>query len=123
MSFQDFAKVRCYYNGRKIDMITSAQMTTDSGQQPVNVLEAGMVGFTPGSGHVQMQIGYVVPRDGSEEAFQQDCANGRNVVFQFGRGDVDYTGVGKILTTEEGQSTGETFAGTFTWMGKLGPMR
>lgn len=123
MALNDYARARVFFNGLKLQQITSAQMETDGGQQPVNLLDEGLSGFTPGAGSVTLTIGYAIPRDGTEEPFQETCAVGRYATLQYGRGDKDYVGTGKIMNVSESQSTGANLEGTFTWMGKIAPMR
>lgn len=119
---QDGAQLRVFYNGRSLDWITSIEMSTESGQQPIDVLRYGLAGFTPAAGRVTISLGYAVPRGGTEEEFQETCAKGEYVTFQIGQGSKDYIGRGKIMNNRVGQSTGANTEGSLEWMGPLKPL-
>ena len=99
--------------------ITSIQMTTNSGQNRVDLLNEGLAGFTPGSGDVSLQIGFAVPRGGPEYAFQQKCANGEYVSMQVTIGKYNYAGLGKFLDVSINQSVNASVEGTANWLGQL----
>ena len=119
---QDYAKVTAFYNQSYLREVVSISLETDSGQQPVNLLNEGLSGFTPGTGECKIKIGFVVPIGGTEVPYQQDCANGAYVVFQIGVGSVGYIGKGKILNVSISQSTNGAVEGSVDWMGELKPM-
>lgn len=122
MSAQDYANLAVFYNGNALIQITSIAMTTQSGQQRVELLNEGLGGFTPGSGSVNIEIGFVVPIGGLEDTFQEDCANGAFVTLQVPIGSKDYIGRGKIMEVKISQSTNAVTEGTFTWDGQLKPI-
>jgi len=121
-TFQDFAQIGLMYGGNELKMLTSVKMTTDSGQQPVDLLNEGLSGFTPGSGRVTVDIGYAVPIGGPEAPYQQDCAAGSFVTLQVFEGALSYIGKGKIINNEVGQSTNNPMEGSCQWMGPLAPI-
>ncbi len=119
---QDYARLPVFYNQAYLVQITSVSHTTDAGQQPVNLLNEGLGGFTPGTGKCTMKIDFAIPIGGTEVPYQQDCANGAYVTLQLGVGPVSYIGTGKIQTVDIGQSTGAAAQGTANWEGELKPM-
>lgn len=122
MAFTDFAKLSVFYNGNALTSLTSISFTTESGQQRVDLLNEGLAGFTPGSGSVEIEIGFAVPIGGTQETFQEDAANGAIVEMQVPVGNVDYIGLGKIMNVKISQSTSQNVEGSFTWSGQLKPM-
>lgn len=122
MALQNYAKLGVFYNGNAITQLTSASHVTNSGQQRVDLME-GLGGFTPGPGDVTIEIGFAVPIGGTEDDFQEDCANGEFVTIQFGCGRKFYIGQGKLQTVSISGSAGANTEGTFTWIGELKPMQ
>lgn len=116
---QDYAKLTVFYNQAYLNQLTSISHKTDSGQQPVNLLNEGLGGFTPGSGSCTLDLGFAIPIGGTEVPYQQDCANGAYVTFQMGVGSVGYIGKGKILNVDVGQDVGQASHGTCQWHGEL----
>ena len=123
MALQDFGKLGVFYNGSLLEKITSIHMTTASGIIPVDILNEGLAGFTPGSGKVTISVGFVVPVGGTEETFQEDCANEAYVSLQVPIGAKAYLGNGKIETVEIGQTVNASVEGTFAWMGEIAPLQ
>ena len=82
-------------------------------------MNQGLGGFTPGSGMCSIEINFVVPIGGTEEQFQEDCANGAFVTLQVPVGNKDYIGKGKIMEVKISQSTNAVTEGSFTWEGPL----
>lgn len=121
MPQQDYAKLTAFYNQAFLRELTSISLKTESGQQPVNLLNEGLGGFTPGSGAVTLDLGFTIPIGGTEVPYQQDCANGAYVTFQVGVGSVGYIGKGKLMSVDVGQDTGSASHGTAQWHGELKP--
>jgi len=119
MALQDYAKIPVFYNGGSVMQYTSIRMTTNSGQQRVDLLQEGLAGFTPGSGDTEIELGIAIPIGGPEYDYQQDCASGAYVTFQVGVGKVGYIGRGKIQSTQINQSVNAASEGTVTWLGEL----
>jgi|GEM_PF-2442800 len=117
-TLQDYAKIPVFYNGTKLIQITSVKMTMNSGQQRVDLLNEGLGGFTPGSGDVSIELGFVIPIGGPEANFQQDCDLGKYVTFQVGIGRLSYIGRGKILSVDMSQSTNASSEGSLSWVGQ-----
>jgi len=65
-TLQDHARLAIFVDQTVQIEITSIQMTTNSGQNRVDLLNEGLAGFTPGSGDVNLQIGFAVPKGGQE---------------------------------------------------------
>ena len=103
--------------------ITSIQMTTNSGQNRVDLLNEGLAGFTPGSGDVSLQIGFAVPFGGQEYPWQQKCASGAYVTMQVNIGEKKYVGNGKFLDVSINQSVNASVEGTANWLGELKPVQ
>lgn len=121
-TLQDYAKLPVFYNGTRLLQITSVKLTTNSGQQRVDLLNEGLGGFTPGSGDVTIDIGFVIPIGGPEADYQQDCQRGSYVTLQVGVGRVGYIGRGKIMNCDIGQSVNASSEGSFQWVGQTKPL-
>jgi hypothetical protein len=119
----DFAKLACFYNGSYLAYITSLEITTESGQQRVELMNEGLAGFTPGSGSVTISIGFAIPIGGTEQTYQEDCAAGAYVTLQIPIGGKDYIGTGKLTSVRMSQSTGANSEGSFEWSGELLPLQ
>lgn len=119
---QDYAKLTVFYNQQYLNQLTSVTHDTESGQQPVNLLNEGLGGFTPGAGMCKMKLGYAIPIGGTEVPYQQHCATGAYVTLQLGVGAVSYIGTGKIITTSLGQSVNAAAEGSVDWEGELKAM-
>lgn len=119
---QDYAKLPVFADQQYLNQLTSVSHETDSGQQPVNLLNEGLGGFVPGSGDCKIKLGFAIPIGGTEYPYQQKCANGEYVTFQIGVGAVGYIGTGKIMTVSISQSVNGAAEGTCDWQGELKPM-
>lgn len=102
--------------------ITSIQITTNSGQNRVDLLNEGLAGFTPGSGDVSLQIGFAVPKGGQEYPWQKKCAGGEYVTMQVRIGADNYAGNGKLLDVSINQTVNASVEGTANWLGELKAM-
>jgi hypothetical protein len=89
---------------------------------PVNLLNEGLGGFTPGTGSCKITLGFAIPIGGTEQPYQQDAANGAYIRMQLGVGDVSYIGTGKIHNVKISQSVNAAAEGTLDWEGELKPM-
>jgi len=115
----DHARLACFVDQTYQVEITSISMTTNSGQQRVDLLNEGLGGFTPGSGDVTLRIGFAVPVGGQDYPWQQKCAQGAYVTLQIIVGAEQYSGLGKFLDVEISQSANANTEGTATWLGQL----
>jgi hypothetical protein len=122
MALQDFARLAVAMDGNVLTQISSIKATWNSGQNRVDLLNEGLSGFTPGSGDVSVDIGYLVPIGGMEEDYTGKLVTGTYVTMQLFIGPKDYVGRGKIMTCEVGQSTNATTEGTLNWTGELKPI-
>jgi hypothetical protein len=116
---QDYARLAAFLDDNLLTQVTSISLTTNSGNQRVDLLNEGLGGFTPGSGDCTIEIGFVVPAGGLEEEFQQKCANRDFVKMQVPVGSKDYVGKGKIDTVSISQSVSASVEGSLTWIGEL----
>jgi hypothetical protein len=121
-TLQDHARLAIFVDQVVQIEVTSIQMTTNSGQQRVDLLNEGLAGFTPGSGDVSLQIGFAVPKGGQEYPWQQKCANGEYVSMQVILGATQYVGLGKFMDVSINQSVNASVEGTANWLGELKPL-
>jgi len=115
----DHARLVLFVDGAYTIEVTSIQITTNSGQNRVDLLNEGLAGFTPGSGDVSLQIGFAVPKGGQEFPWQQRCATGTYITMQVKIGSVDYFGFGKLLDVSINQTVNASVEGTANWLGEL----
>lgn len=123
MALQDFARLGLAVDSNVLTQITSLKATWNSGQNRVDLLNEGLAGFTPGSGDVEIDVGYVVPIGGMEDDFTGKLVPGAYVTMQLFIGPKDYVGRGKIITCEVGQTVNAATEGTLHWMGELNPIQ
>lgn len=121
MALQNYARNKVLADGTELTQVTSMQMTTSSGNQPVNLMTEGLGGFTEGSGMVAIEIGYAIPISGTEFDYQAKTANKDFVTLQVVSGANSYTGTGKFDEDSFSQSSGANAEGTVTWTGELKP--
>lgn len=122
-ALQDYARIKIFIDGTELVQVTSVRYRTESGNQPVNLLNEGLGGFTPGSGMSSIEIGYAIPLGGQEHKFQQNCANREYVTIQLVIGGETFVGTGKYETTEVSQSASASVEGSASWMGELAAMQ
>lgn len=122
-TLQDHARLAIFVDQTVTIEVTSIQMTTNSGQQRVDLLNEGLAGFTPGSGDVSLQISFAVPKGGQEYPWQQKCANGEYVSMQLILGATQYVGLGKFMDVSINQSVNASVEGTANWLGELRPLQ
>lgn len=122
-TLQDHARLVVIVDQNNVLEITSIQMTTNSGQNRVDLLNEGLAGFTPGSGDVSLQIGFAVPKGGQEYPWQQKCATGAYVTMQVIIGKDNYVGLGKFLDVTINQTVNASVEGTANWLGELKPIK
>lgn len=122
-TLQDHARLAIFVDQVVQIEVTSIQMTTNSGQQRVDVLNEGLAGFTPGSGDVTLQVGFAVPKGGQEYPWQEKCANGEYVSMQVIIGATQYVGLGKFLDVSINQTVNSSVEGTANWVGELKPLQ
>lgn len=123
MALQNYARIKILIDGQEMTQITSAQMTTASGNQVVNLMTEGLGGFTEGSGSVSIEVGYAIPIQGTEYDYQVATATKRFVTVQVVQGSNQYVGTGKFDEDSFSQSSGANAEGTVTWMGELNPFQ
>lgn len=119
---QDYARLTVFYNQTYLTQITSVSLDTEPGQMPVNLLNEGLGGFTPGTGSCKISLGFAIPIGGTEVPYQQDSANGEYVTMQIGVGPVAYIGRGKLGPVKISQSVNAAAEGTVDWEGELKAM-
>ena len=122
MALQDYSKLSAFVDQNYLIQITQISVSTESGQQEVDLLNEGLGGFTPGSGRVRINLGYVVPIGGPEFNFQAAAANGTYHTLQVPLGPLTSAGTGKFTEDEFSQSTNASTEGTCTWVGELKPV-
>jgi hypothetical protein len=117
----DYAILKLFVNGSPSTQHTSLEKSTDGGLNPVNLLETGLAGFTPGGGMTTIKVGYAIPIGGPEFDFESMSANREDVDMQFWQGGKSYSGRGKITEASVSQSANANAEGTATWLGPLKP--
>jgi hypothetical protein len=114
---QDYAILKSAMNGDSLVQVRSIRHNTEGNHQPVELLEEGLAGFTPGSPSVEVQIDYAVPIGGPEENFQAICVRGEYVDIQIFQGRLSWAGRGKIMSNQVSSQVGQNTEGTFTFRG------
>ena len=119
MALQDGARLAIFVNGNALTYVTKIGLKTESGQQRIDVLNEGLVGFTPGSGACTVDVSFAIPIGGCEDEFQEQCVQGAYVTLQIPIGKKSYIGRGKIETVDITQSVNGATEGTFSWLGEM----
>lgn len=117
MALQDYARLVVFLDGKEVKQAESFEHETESGQQPVLILNEGLGGFTPGSGQTNISGTLYVPIGGFEEPVQKYCAEGSYHVFQFGVGAEAVINSGKFTNVKISQSTNQATQVTFSFIG------
>lgn len=102
----------------KLEQIDSLEQATHSGSSVVYVI-GGIGGFADGGGDVTINIGYLIPKGGTEFPFQEACANKLYVAAQVNVGDKAYVGMGKLIDDTMTVSTDKATSGSCQWIGEL----
>lgn len=118
MALQDFARAVVFFDGRQVKLAESWDIETESGQQPILILNEGLGGFTPGAGQVTVGGTLYVPVGGFEEPVQAWCAEGTYHTIQWSLGPDAYVGNGKFTNVKISGSTNQAVQVTFTWIGE-----
>lgn len=121
-TLREHARMAIFIDQTFMVEMTNLEMVTNSGQQRVDVLNEGLVGFTPGSGDVTITGGFAIPIGGQEFPFQQSCVEGSIHTLQLSVGGEDYSGKGKFMDVRISQSVNANVEGSFTWTGQLSAM-
>lgn len=121
MALEDYAKPVIFVGEEggalvKLDQVTSVERITNGGSEPVETLY-GLAGFGDAGGSVQIRIGYLIPKGGTEFPFQEACANQTLCAIQLGVGDKAYVGMGKFQNDTANFAKGDT-SGTVEWLGE-----
>ncbi len=119
MALQEYARLPVFINQAYVSQLTSVELTGESGQVAVDLLNEGLGGFTPGSGRTRVRIGFAVPIGGLEVDVWEQMSEGQIVAFQVGVGAKGYSGKGKIMSVSISQSTNSSVEGTCEWEGEL----
>ncbi len=115
----EYARLPLFINGAYIRQLTSLELTFNSGQQRVDLLNEGFAGFTPGSGDVTVRVGFAVPIGGVEYPYMKDLVSGSFAEVQVGVGAEVYAGKGKFTELSLNQSVNASLEGSGTWVGQL----
>jgi hypothetical protein len=122
-ALQDYAQLAVIMDGNVLEQISSIHLSWNSGNQRVDLLNTGLSGFTPGSGDVTIEVGFMTPIGGLEDDFTGKLTNRDYVTMQVPIGGKDYIGKGKIDKCDISQSTNASVEGTFTWIGQIHPLQ
>lgn len=116
---QDYAGLDLFFNGAQLKQINSLELTLESGQTSIDLLNDDLGGFSPGAGRARITCGFVVPIGGMEEDFTAPLDNGEYVAMQVPIGNKTYAGTGKLITMSISKDAGAPLAGNFEWEGQL----
>jgi hypothetical protein len=122
MALEKFARAAIALDGQWLRFVTSLSMVTDGGKTPINLLEDGLAGFSPGSGSVTITIGYAIPVGGQEYPFQQKAIRDEDVQAQLRWGGEQYVGLGQLTNDEKNRNVDSPTEGTANWTGVLDEM-
>jgi len=114
----DYARQVVFINGVEATLAESFEMKTESGEQPILILNEGLAGFTPGAGQTTISGTLYVPVGGFQIDVQSFCANGEYVPIQYGVGPVAYVGTGKFTEVTISGGVNEPVKVQFTWLGE-----
>lgn len=123
MALIDYARLAVAVNGNVLSQITSIDVEWNSGQNRVDLLNEGLSGFTPGSGDVTVNLGFVVPLGGLEQDFISDLVPGAVVTLQIFLAGKDYVGKGKHMNCKMSQSVNASVEGSLQWTGQIAKLQ
>lgn len=122
MALTKFARTAIALDGTWLKFLTSASMVTDGGKTPINLLEEGLAGFSPGSGSVTVTLGYALPMGGQEYPYQQKVTRDEDVQLQIRWGAEQYAALGQLTNDEKNRNVDAPTEGTVNWTGVLDEM-
>jgi hypothetical protein len=117
MALNDFGRMVVFLDGNEIKVAESFDHETESGQQPVVVLNEGLVGFTPGAGQCNLGGTIYVPIGGFEDNMQAWAVEGSYHTFQTGIGANSVINRGKFTNVKLSQSTNGSAQITYQFVG------
>lgn len=123
MALQDFANLSCVVDADYQSKLTSISMRHEGGQQPVDLLNEGLGGFSPGSGRVQISLSYSVPIGGAEFDFATAVAEGTYHTIQVTVGGKTYVGQGKFIDNDLNQTVNSATEGSVSWLGEINVLK
>jgi hypothetical protein len=118
VALQDGAALKLFINDSPVTRATNLSRVTDAGVVRIETLE-GLIGFTNGSGSVQITFNYPIMIEGSEYDYHGMAARHEYVKMQMFEGRQSYAGVGKLEKVESSQSVGAASEGNLSWTGEL----
>lgn len=121
MSLQDFGRMVTFLDGNEIKLAESFEHETDAGQQPVLVLNEGLVGFTPGTGQCNLSGTLYVPIGGFEDNIQKWAVEGSYHTFQTGIGKNVVINTGKFTNVKLSQSANASAQITYQFVADKKP--
>jgi hypothetical protein len=123
MAAKDYATLSLHVDQDYEPEVTSVGLTTESGEQRIDLMNEGFGGFSPGGGACGIEVGFTIPKDGLSYPWQQKCANKEWVTMQIVVGDKQYAGLGKLISVGINQSVNAAAEGSATWDGELSPLQ
>ena len=121
MALVEYARLPLFLDGTHITQLTSVEAEWDSGQQRVDLLHEGLGGFTPGSGSVNVNVGFAVPIGGVEYPYIKRLHAGQYVDVQLGIGADVLAARGKIMSARVSQSVNASVEGSCSIMCEFNP--
>ncbi|MDD5305197.1 MAG: hypothetical protein PHS14_19020 [Elusimicrobia bacterium] len=117
-ALQDFlVRLPVFINGTALEMVTSVEVTLDSGRTAIFTTTAGFAGFAEGAKMVTLKVSGPVPVSGPEASAWNLANSGDWVSIQVGCGRVDFMGNGKIIDANISGSVNQAVENSFTWQG------
>lgn len=119
---QDYALNSIFVDGTYLVQLVGMTLRTESGDQPVNLMNEGLGGFSPGPGVVTVNIRYAIPAAGVEFNFNKAVFEKGYHTVQVNSGAEAYIGSGKFMNDERTGSTGSPTEGTVDFTGEFAPL-
>lgn len=122
MAQQDYALVKLFLNGAAVTQITRIRRMLDAQNQPIQLMNEGLGGWSHGMGISRVEWDAPVPIGGPEFDYEGIAARREFVELQVFVGRASVASLGKIQTTELEGAVGTPTAYSITWEGGLEPV-
>src|SRR5687767_3833706 len=121
MAQQDYALVKLFLNGAPVTQITKITRMLDAQNQPIQLMNEGLGGWSPGSGISRVEWDAPVPLGGSEFDYEGMAARREYVDLQVFVGSRSVASRGKLQTVQTEGSSGAPSGMSITWEGAFEP--
>lgn len=114
------ARVQFFVEGIPLEWFTNASVTVSPNNQPINTVNEGLAGISPGTPTVEISVDYAVPKSAANVGrLWNNIKDGGSLPAQFNCGALRYNATGVITNLSVKGGVNETTTGSFSWTAQL----